>query len=58
MPSKNNLGTSGYFNVNFIPCLIEVLIAKRAHREYSFVNDINNIYSSIRVCVIMLGQYQ
>ena len=50
MPSKNNPDTSGYFNVNFIPCLIALLITQSAHREYSSVNDINDIYSSIMSC--------
>ena len=50
MPSKNNPHTSGYFNVNFIPCLIALLITQGAHREYSSVNDINDIYSSIMSC--------
>ena len=47
MPSKNNSGTSGYFNVDFIPCLIALLITQSTHLEYSSVNDINDIYSSI-----------
>ena len=47
MPSKNKPGMSGYFNMNFIPCLIALLIT---HREYSSVNDINDIYSSIMSC--------
>ena len=47
MPSKNNPDTSGYFHVNFIPCLIALLITQSAHREYSSVNGINDIYTSI-----------
>ena len=50
MSSTNNPDMSGYFNVNFIPCLIALLITQSAHREYSFVNDINDIYSSIMSC--------
>ena len=55
MPSKNNPDTSGYFHVNFILSLIALLITQSAHREYSSVNNINDIYSSIRrkkkICV-------
>ena len=47
MPSENNPDTSGYFNVNFTLCLIALLITQSTHHEYSSVNDINNIYSSI-----------
>ena len=43
MPCKNNPDTLGYFHVNFIPCLIALLITQSSHREYSSVND---IYSS------------
>ena len=43
MPSKNNPHTSGYFHVNFIPCLIALLITQSAHLEYSSVNDINQV---------------
>ena len=31
--------------MNFIPCLIALLITQNVHREYSSVNDINDIYS-------------
>ena len=44
---KNNPDTSGYFHVNFIPSLIALLITQRTHQEYSSVNNINDIYSSI-----------
>ena len=30
LPSKNNPDTSGYFNMNFIPCLIALLITQSA----------------------------
>ena len=39
-----------HFHVNFIPSLIALLITQSAHCEYSSVNDINNIYSSIMSC--------
>ena len=50
MPSKNNPDTSGFFHVNFILSLIALLITQSAHRGYSSVNDINDIYSSIMSC--------
>ena len=50
MPSKNNPDTSGYFHVNVILSLIALLITQSAHREYSSVNDINDMYSSIMSC--------
>ena len=43
MLSKNNPDMSGYFHVNFIPSLIALLITQSAHREYSSVNNINDI---------------
>ena len=33
LPSKNNPDTSGYFNMNFIPCLIALLITQSTHHE-------------------------
>ena len=50
MPSKNNPGTSEYFNVNFI--MIALFITQSAHRKYSSVNDIYDICSltSIMSC--------
>ena len=50
MPSKNNPYTLGYFNVNFIPFLIALLITQSACREFSSVKDINDIYSIIMSC--------
>ena len=47
VPSINNPNRFGYFNVNFIPCLIALFITQSVHCEYSSVNDINYIYSSI-----------
>ena len=47
MPSKNNPDTSGYFHVNFIPCLIALLIIQSAHREYSSVNDIMAVLAEL-----------
>ena len=46
-----------YFHVNFIPCLIALLITQSAHREYSSVNDINDIYSSIMSCCWFEAQF-
>ena len=51
---QNNPDTLGYFHVNFIPSLIALLITQSAHREYSFVNDNNDIYSSITWYVVLL----
>ena len=42
LPSKNNPNASGYFHVNFILCLIALLITQSAHCEYSSVDDIND----------------
>ena len=51
MPSKNNPDTSGYCNMNFILCLlIALLITQSVHREYSSINNIHDIYSSIMSC--------
>ena len=52
MPSKNNTDTLRYFHVNLILSLIALLITQSAHREYSSVNDINDIYSSIVMLLI------
>ena len=54
---KNNPDMSGYFNVNFISCLIALLITQSAHREYSSVNSINDIYSSIILCCWFEAQF-
>ena len=45
---------SGYFHVIFIPSLIALLIT---HREYSSVNDINDIYSKIMSCWWLEAQF-
>ena len=44
MLSKNNPDA---LDVNFILCLIAFLIKQSTQSEYSSVNDINDIYSSI-----------
>ena len=54
MPSKNNPDTSGYFHVNFIPSLNALLITQSAHREYSSVNDINDISIQVLCHVVDL----
>ena len=54
---KNNPHTSGYFHVNFIPCLFAFLITQSAHREYSSVNDINDIYASIMSCCWFVARF-
>ena len=57
MPSKNNPDTLAYVNVNFILCVIALLITQSARHEYSFVNDINYIYSSIMSCCWFEARY-
>ena len=57
VPSINNPDRFGYLNVNFIPCLIALFITQSVHREYSSVNDINYIYSSIMLYCWFVAQF-
>ena len=45
MPSKNNPMKSGYFNVNFFPCLLALSNTQSTHREFSLLMHIYHIYS-------------